>query len=202
MFRVYPNEEFRVRRRYEELKKGITQKGLNRSIYKEALDSYFSGNYRAAYVLSYIDVITPIAINAKRLYKRKKTAKDAFEFKIHKYLEYSIFLKKETKEKLSKQFEFTFNLGSKSKIKTWGYTRLRNASVHPEDEWHYLAITQINYQEYAILLLDLAHNVHEEYNEYLSSKGKQKRKNKNELNTKNYPPSTIEWNLCQFIIHN
>lgn len=97
MTRVYRMTEFWVRERYLEIKKGKSLGGLNRRIYKEALNSYFSGNYLAAYILAYIDVITPIAINAKRLYKKKKTNEVAFEFKLHNCLDDCTFLREKTK---------------------------------------------------------------------------------------------------------
>lgn len=179
MIRVYPNTEFWLKQRYLEIKDGKPSKGLNRRVYKEALNCYFSGNYLAAYFLAYIDVITPISINAKRLYRRKKAYEAAFEFKLHNCLQDCSFLQDETKYKLSQEFEFTFRFKkNQSKKVTWGFTKLRNVTIHPENESHYVAITQINYQKYALLLLDLAYKVHEEYDQYLSSSGKQKRKQK------------------------
>ncbi|MBE5394533.1 hypothetical protein P4U99_23025 [Brevibacillus agri] len=176
--------EKRVKQHYLMLRKERTEKDLEqKSLFEEAMSCYFSENYRAAFILAYVHLTTPIAINSKRLHKRKNRKKffekkDPYKFNLIKSLEECVFLTAELKSELSKTYKVTLQFPKEKKEFTFSLSQIRNITVHPEDDKHRFVINRLNYKEFALQLLDLAPRIHDKYDNYLKSPGKEKRKTK------------------------
>ncbi|WP_342442001.1 hypothetical protein MHB40_24150 [Lysinibacillus sp. FSL K6-0057] len=180
-------EEKRIKDSHHELrnirlKHGITKK----TDLEEVLSSYLNGNYRLAFLGAYIYLITPIAINSKRLYKNKNKRKfdkkeDPYKFNLIKALEECTFLNSKVKEELGQYHEIHLKSlkNNKNFIKNLSLSRIRNITVHPEDDLHKLLKEQLDYKKFTLLLLQLAPVVHREYQNYFNSNnGKLKRKSR------------------------
>lgn len=181
---VYELVEKRVKQNYLRLKEERIEKDLGeKTLFEEAMSSYFSENYRASFLLAYIHLIQPIAINSKRLHKRKNKKKfleneDPYKFNLINSLEECNFLTEELKSELSKRYKVTLKFLKGEKEFNFSLSKIRNITVHPEDDKYRFAIKQLNYKEFALHLLDLAPRVHGNYHNYLKSLGKTKRKSK------------------------
>lgn len=176
--------EKRVKKRYLDIKEKRDKEGIEqKSIYEEAMSSYFYGNYRSAFIWAYVYLVTPIAINSKRLHKKKnekkfREKKDPYKFNLTEALDECIFLTNDLKNELSKCYSVTLQFPQRKKEYNLSISQIRNITVHPEDDRHFFAVNQINYKEYALFLLDIAPRVYYQYNSYLKSPGKEKRKQK------------------------
>lgn len=171
--------ERQLEKRLDIVKEKRIEKGKTRkSLYEEALSSYFEENYMLAFTGAYVYTLIPIAINAKRLDKRRNKTKTPFQFKLSDCINECLFLSNETKDELSKEYLITVKRGKESRKLKWSLTRMRNVLLHPEDRWNYFATMQMDYQPYALKMLDLAHKVHEEYKAYFKSPGQTDRKKK------------------------
>jgi hypothetical protein len=179
--------ESQVKNRYKHVKEKRIKNGQKRkSLYEESLSSYFAENYMLSFTGAYVYTLIPIAINAKRLHKKKNKTKEPFEFKLSDCLDECRFLSDDTKVELSKKYLITFEREKESRKFDWGLTRMRNVLLHPEDNFNYFATKQMDYQKYALKMLDLAHKVHEEYKEYIQSPGKTDRKRKEKVAYKKF----------------
>ncbi|WP_144497070.1 hypothetical protein [Bacillus toyonensis] len=176
--------EKRVEQYYLNLKEARINKGLEKkTFFEEALSSYFCENYRLAFISAYIYLIEPIAVNSKRLHKRKnrqrfraKNEYERYKFNLINALEKSTFLTDELKEELSKSYKVTIQYSKKEKEYNLFLNQIRNITLHPEDDRHKFIRDQLNYKELALQLLDLAPRIQEAYKNYLLSPKKGRRK--------------------------
>jgi hypothetical protein len=180
LLKIFISPEVILKERCRKSNAERTQSGRERkNLYEEAMSCYFSKDYTLSFIGAYHDLLVPIAINAKRLYKNKNRDKSPFEFKLLDCLDKCGFLREETKEELRQKYTFQFELANDKTVKKeWTLSRLRNVTVHPEDDWSYIARAQVDYKTYALKMLDLAHRVRQEYQEYLDQLEKPNRKRK------------------------
>ncbi|HFO1031330.1 MULTISPECIES: hypothetical protein [unclassified Bacillus cereus group] len=176
--------EKRVEQYYLNLKEVRTNEGLGKkSLFEEALSSYFCENYRLAFISAYIYLIEPIAVNSKRLHKKKnrkkfraKTEYERYKFNLINALEESTFLTDELKVELSKSYKVKIQYSKKAKEYNLLLNQIRNITLHPEDDRHRFITDQLDYKELALQVLDLAPRIQTAYNNYLLSPRKERRK--------------------------
>lgn len=177
--------ERRIEILHQKLRESRIKNGIaNKSMLEEALNSYINGNYMSAFINAYINLVTPIAINSKRLYKKKSMKKfmekgGPFNFNLSKALEQCIFLDIGLKNQLSIHCKVTLQSFKSNKQfnKHLTITQIRNITMHPEDNLHKLLTEQLDYKSLACHLIGLALEVHKSYQNYFNnSSGKKKRK--------------------------
>lgn len=164
----------------------IKENHKTKSLLEEAISSYFSKNYRAAFITGYLELILPIAINAHRLYKKKnirRYSKKDFKFQLENATKECLFLPHDLQDELIKKYpvelifnkKYTFN-------KKLSLSQIRNILVHPEDNKHSFLINQVNFRELSLDVLSLITPVKDSYNHYLKDKStlpNRKRKEEN-----------------------
>jgi hypothetical protein len=179
MVKVFRIGEYEAKQTFVQMEKDRMKKRLGRSLYGEALSSYFAGNYRGAFILAYICMASPIVVNAKRLYRKKKQDRTLDDYRLYKCLELCLFLSDTTKEEISEKMKFRFTFESdKDKEFYWSISDIRNKLLHPEDDWHNLIMKKLDFKKVSLQLLNIAAKVHNEYGKYLASTGHKKRKAK------------------------
>lgn len=166
--------EKRIKTLHQRLKEERIQTGIqNKSILEETLNNYMNENYKSAFIGAYINLVTPIAIHSKRLYKKKNMKNflqkgDQFKFNLKEALEQCIFLDEKLKNQLNFVYEFPLNSITSGKvfIKKLTISQIRNITVHPEDNIHKILTNQLDYKKLTLIIIELSRKVHYAYRNY------------------------------------